>query len=379
VSERPGGLDPAALGPDAVRAVRDLLRTLGCTDEQLDRAQRDGTLPLLAVERLIVPEAPTYTLDDVTARTGISAEQVAQLWRTLGYPEPRPGELAFTGTDLDILTEIGLLMARDVASHDLVLQLSRVIGSSMARVASAQVDVISARVSGSPRRGAVAGRPVTDDQIVVGASALLPIVPDVLNAAWRRHLLAAVRRRLSLAETGEGALGVVGFADLVGWTALSQQAGDDQLAVILDRFEQLAFDTVTSRGGRVVKMIGDEVMFTVDTPQAGADIALALADGARGSEDLMDLRVGMAYGHLLERESDLYGPVVNLASRVTGVAFPGTIVISELLRDELAEDERYRARSMRPRYLKDFGRVPLWVLRPAAAPEERGRSRRRRP
>ena len=125
MSSLPGDLDPAALGPDAVRAVRDLLRTLGCTDEELDRAQREGTLPLLAVERLIVPEAPAYTLDDVTARTGISAEQVAQLWRTLGYPEPRPGELAFTGTDLDILTEIGQLMAQDVTSHDLVLQLSR--------------------------------------------------------------------------------------------------------------------------------------------------------------------------------------------------------------------------------------------------------------
>jgi Adenylate cyclase regulatory domain len=166
VSSSPGGLDPAALGPDAVRAVRDMLRGLGCTEEELDRAQRDGTLPLLAVERLIVPEAPAYTLDDVTARTGISVEQVAQLWRTLGYPAPRPGELAFTRTDLDILTEIGQLMAENVTSHDLVLQLSRVIGSSVARIASAQVDVISARVSGSPRRGAVAGRPVTEDQIV---------------------------------------------------------------------------------------------------------------------------------------------------------------------------------------------------------------------
>jgi adenylate cyclase len=377
VSTRPGGLDPAALGPDAVGAVRVMLRTLGCTDAELDEAEQEGTLPLLAVERLIVPDAPAYDLDAVTDRTGLPAAQVVQLWRTLGYPVPRPGEVAFTDVDMEILARIGRLQAADVATPDLVLQMSRVIGSSMARVASAQVDVISARVSGSPRRGAVAGRPVTDDQIVVSASALLPIVPDVLTAAWRRHLLAAVRRRLSIAEAGHGALGAVGFADLVGFTALSQQVGDDRLASILDQFEQLAFDTVTARGGRVVKMIGDEVMFAVDAPEAAADIALALAAGTHGSEDLSDLRVGMAYGPLLERESDLYGPVVNLASRITGVAFPGAIVIDAALRDRLAEDERYRARPMRPRYLKDFGRVPLWVLRPAAG-DERGGGRHRR-
>ena len=377
MSAPPGGLDPTALGPDAVRAVREMLRSLGCSDEELDAAERTGTLPLLAVERLIVPSAASYDLDAVTARTGLSTTQVAQLWRTLGYPVPRPGEVAFTEADVEILAEIGELMAADVASSDLVLQMSRVIGSSMARVASAQVDVISARVSGSPRRGAVGGRPVTDDQIVVSASALLPIVPDVLTAAWRRHLLAAIRRRLSIAETGQGALGAVGFADLVGFTALSQQVGDDQLAAIVDRFEQVAFDTVTSRGGRVVKMIGDEVMFTVDDPRAAAATALALSDAARGSDELSDLRVGMAYGPLLERESDLYGPVVNLASRITGVAFPGTIVVDQALRDALADDEHFRIRSMRPRYLKDVGRVPLWVLRHASEGDGGGRRGRR--
>ena len=355
-----------------------MLRSLGCSDDELDAAERTGTLPLLAVERLIVPSAATYDLDAVTARTGLSTTQVAQLWRTLGYPVPRPGEVAFTEADVEILAEIGELMAADVASSDLVLQMSRVIGSSMARVASAQVDVISARVSGSPRRGAVGGRPVTDDQIVVSASALLPIVPDVLTAAWRRHLLAAIRRRLSIAETGQGALGAVGFADLVGFTALSQQVGDDQLAAIVDRFEQVAFDTVTSRGGRVVKMIGDEVMFTVDDPRAAAATALALSDAARGSDELSDLRVGMAYGPLLERESDLYGPVVNLASRITGVAFPGTIVVDQALRDALVDDEHFRVRSMRPRYLKDVGRVPLWVLRHASEGDGGGRGRRPR-
>jgi adenylate cyclase len=362
----PPGLDPAALGDDAVRVVRELLAAQGVGEDELDDAQREGTLPLMAVERLILPAVPTHDLSAVTERTGLSEAQIGKLWRMLGYPVPRPGEVAFTESDVELLALIGQFMDATPAANDLVLHMSRVIGSAMSRVASAQVDVISARVSGSPRRGEVGGQPVTDEQIVASASALLPVVPRVLEAAWRRHLLSAIRRRLTIAESGQGQLGVVGFADLVGWTALSQQVGDETLASILDQFEQLAYDVVTARAGRVVKMIGDEVMFTVDAPRAGAEIALALSGGARDIAELSEVRGGLAYGPLLERESDLYGPTVNLASRITGVAFPGTIVVNEALHKELADDQRYRLRSMRPRYLKDFGRMPLWVLRPAA-------------
>jgi adenylate cyclase len=362
---------------DGLAEVRETLARLGASDAELDRAETDGTLPLLAVERLIVPEAAAYDLEAVTERTGVDAATVALLWRTLGYPVPRPGEVAFTDEDVAILGELGRLMESNVATADLLVQMSRVIGSAMARVASSQVDVISARVSGSPQRGEVAGMEVTDEQIVTSAGALLPIVPGVLQATWRRHLLAAIRRRLSLVETGQGPMGVVGFADLVGYTAISQQVDDDELAAIVDQFEQLAFDAVTEYGGRVVKMIGDEVMFTVESPGAAAEIALALAEGTRGTDDLSELRVGLASGPLLERESDLYGPTVNLASRITAVAFPGTILVGEALRDQLAGIPGYRLKAMRPRHLKDLGRVPLWVLRRAAPGEPRYAARRR--
>ena len=372
------GLDPAALGEDAVTTVRRMLLDAGCTPEELAQADREGTLPLLAVERLMVPEVATHDLATVCERTGLDADQVVHLWRTLGYPVPRPDEVAFTDADVDILAEIGHLLAGDVASTDLVLQMSRVIGSSMARIASSQVDAISARVAGSPRAAARAiGAELTDERIVVSAAALLPIVPRVLAASWRRHLQAAIRRRLTIVEAGQGHLGVVGFADLVGFTALSQQVGDDELAAIVDQFEQLAFDVVTAQGGRVVKMIGDEVMFTVDSAEAAAEIGLALAEGTRGADELSDLRVGLAAGPLLEREGDLYGPVVNLASRITAIAFPGTIVVSASMRDQLEGREEYRLRSMRARYLKDIGRVPLWVLRRAAPAESRFAERRR--
>lgn len=371
------GLDPSALGDDAVRTVREMLLADGCSADELAQAEREGTLPLLAVERLMVPEAASHDLAAVSELTGLDVEQVRELWRTLGYPVPRPGEVAFNDEDVEILTEVGQLMATDLASADLVRRMSRVIGWSMARIASSQVDVISARVEGVPRRGLMVHDELTDDQIVVSASALLPIVPSVLTAAWRRHLQAAIRRRLSIAGAGQGQLGVVGFADMVGFTALSQQVGDEELAEVIEQFEQLAFDVVTAHGGRVVKMIGDEVMFTVDAPAAAAEIGLTLAEGSRGAPDLSDLRVGMAHGSLLEREGDLYGPVVNLASRMTAIAYPSSIVVDESMYDHLATDQAYRLRAMRARHLKDIGRLRLWVLRRSGPAESRFADRRR--
>jgi adenylate cyclase len=375
----PAGIDPTVLRDDAVGIVRDMLTELGSAPDELDLAEDVGTLPLLAVERLMVPEVALYDLAGVCERTGLDSEEVVHLWRTLGFPVPRAGEVAFTEADVEILTEIGHLLRGEMASARLVLQMSRVIGSSMARIASSQVDAISARVVGSPQAAARTDEDVelTNERIVVSAAALLPIVPDVLSATWRRHLQAAIRRRLTMVEAGQGHLGVVGFADLVGFTALSQQVGDDELATIVDQFEQLAFDVVTANGGRVVKMIGDEVMFTVDGAPAAAEIGLALAEGSRGADELSDLRVGLAAGPLLEREGDLYGPVVNLASRITAIAYPGTIVVAESVRDELVGNDGYRLRSMRGRYLKDIGRVPLWVLRRAVAAESRFADRRR--
>ncbi len=352
--------------------LRALLHELGTSDDDIDRAAAEGTLPLLVVERLAMPEPASHDIASVSARTGMPESQIADIWRSLGFAQPRPGELVFSDGDLETLREVGQLMAADITSPELILHMSRVIGSSVARIASAHADVIGTRAS-----PADPSETLSDERLVTGASTVLPLVPRVLEATWRRHLSAAARRRMALAVTGEEGLGVVGFADLVGFTALSQQVTDRELAVIVDQFEDLAFEVVTAGGGRVVKMIGDEVMFTVATPEAGAEIALALAEGTRAADELSDVRVGLAHGPLLEREGDLYGPVVNLASRVTRIAYPGSILVSESVHERLVDDPGYVLRAMRPRYLKDIGKVPLWVLRRAQGSESRFAARRR--
>ncbi|HEY8544543.1 MAG TPA: adenylate/guanylate cyclase domain-containing protein [Acidimicrobiales bacterium] len=351
---------PAGNRDPARSTLWAVLRGLGTSDEEIARAERDGTLTLLTVERMMVPEPGRYDLDEVTRRTGLSPDLLTRLWRSLGYPEPRPGDKAFNDADVEILARVGELVEHDPDREPLVLQVSRVLGSSMARIAAAEVDVI--RGPSAPPGDTDA---LVDEEVVSGAGALLSMMPRILEQAWRRHLQAAVRRRMVAVAGNDRADVVVGFADLVGFTALSQQVSEVELSGIVGEFEALAFDVITAGGGRVVKTIGDEVMFTVASPKAAAEIALSLSEGTRASDELGDVRVGMASGPVLDREGDLFGPVVNLASRITAIALPGSVVIGPELAAALEDDPDYVVKPMRPRYLKHIGRVHLRVLRRA--------------
>jgi class 3 adenylate cyclase len=215
---------------------------------------------------------------------------------------------------------------------------------------------------------------------IIGAGEVLPLMPRIMDLVWRRHLGSAARRRIVRAAAGEGEIVCVGFADLVGFTSQTQQLPESQLAEVVGRFETLAYDLTGAHSGRVVKMIGDEVMFMTDDVREAGALALDMAATFRDDEALSDVRVGMASGRVLERDGDVYGPVVNLASRVVNVAYPGAVVVTKDVYDALVDDERFFFRSLRSHYLKDIGRVPLWTLR-SRDDEKAGRyprARRRR-
>jgi adenylate cyclase len=185
-----------------------------------------------------------------------------------------------------------------------------------------------------------------------------------------------VRRR----PGGEGISPVtaVGFADMVGYTLLAQHLGEDELASVVSRFESLAHDIVTAMGGRVVKMIGDEAMFVVHSVADAARIGLSLAEAYADDELLSDVRVGLAVGPVLVQDGDYYGPVVNLASRIVNIANPGTVLASDEFHRALEGEApgEFSSRSLRPRNLKNIGRVQLWRI--AAAAPSRSDDRRYR-
>lgn len=346
----PGG-EP--LDPDEPLGER-LLRA-GVSAEQLDEATEAGSLELLALEHLAIPDPAVYDVEQLAQICGLPTDQIVVLWRSLGFAEPQPGEVMFTHADAEMLSTLSGYLATQVIDADLVVQMARVIGQSLARIAVAFAEVVDPQ--GHRRSGRA-------DSITVGdAVDRLGMVTRVLDYVLRRHLQSAARSR-EATEAGAATLHrVIGFADLVGFTAMSQQISAHELAAVVDRFESIAYETVADLGGRVVKMIGDEVMFSVEDERTAAEIALTLAATYRDDSELSDVRVALASGPVLQREADYYGPVVNRASRIVSLAFPGTVVVSDELHAVLASDDRFAWRPLGARQLKDIGRVPLWVLR----------------
>jgi adenylate cyclase len=136
---------------------------------------------------------------------------------------------------------------------------------------------------------------------------------------------------------------------------------------LVDRFESVAADVVVDHGGRVVKTIGDEVMFATAEVVDGAAVAVDLAAAFAHEPDVPDVRVGLACGPVLSHHGDLYGPVVNLAARAVAAARPGTVLVSEEVATDLDGVDRFATKPLRRRKLKGLGTTPLHVLRPASA------------
>ena len=345
--------------------LHQVLRSLAVPEDDIARAEAGGTLELLALERVLSGGGPTYDLREVAEESGIASDHILALWRALGFPEPRPGEKVFSDTDLEMLEDTVPFIADGGLDTELALQMSRVIGSSVARIATAQVDAITSEID-ERRRLLDAGEDgvdvVAEGEVAQRAAELLPMMPKVMEFVWRRHLAVAARRKM-LRTTGDAATVCVGFADLVGFTAQTQQLEEHELADVVGRFEHTAHDVVAAHGGRVIKMIGDEGMFAADDVPTGAAIALAMADTYRNDEAFSDVRVGLAAGEVLERDGDLYGPVVNLASRIVHVAYPGAVVVGPSVVDLLDGVDDVVVKSIRSHYLKDIGKVKLYALR----------------
>jgi adenylate cyclase len=347
---------PAPFEPSEARAF---LLARGVPQEEIDAAEAERRLHLLVFDRLLVPSEPRYTALDVAELAGMPLELTRRLWRALGFPDTADDDVMFTDFDIDALMTVNGMIHMGFAAEEVAVQMARVIGSSMARIAEAEVQSAPGSLEGDVESKQVA------ELYALTAGGVLEGMARLLEYVWRRHLQAATRRAALVRSSGPDAAGSlsVGFADLVGFTALSQQVSESALAEVVDRFEALAYDVVATEGGRVVKMIGDEVMFVVNDAVRAVRVGVSLAETYADDERLSDVRVGIACGsQILAREGDYYGPVVNRASRIVNIARPGSVVVDEDVRQAIGDDAGFRLRALRPRYLKDIGRVSLWSV-----------------
>ena len=298
---------------------------------------------------------------DVARESGVERDDLRRLWQALGFSPVTDDQLGFTSADVKVLRALRTLVEVQRADPSDVMQLTRVIGHAMARVADAQVTAIAERLH-ARRDDDSTHDPAA--ALVARADTLAPMLEEFLGYVWRRHLVAAVRRLSAVPSASDRAL-VVGFADMVGFTSMSRALDARELTAMVDRFEATAYEHIVAHGGRVVKMIGDEVMFCADEAVHAAQIALALVDAHVRRRDLPDVRVGVASGSTLAWEGDLFGPTVNLASRLVNIARPATILVSEEVGRDLRAEPAFELRHLRPVKLEGVGRLRTWVLRRA--------------
>ncbi len=337
-----------------------MLDGLGLDPDVIEEAEEAGTAELLAIDGLVLPEPGKLTLQELADKVGAEPDHIRQFWRALGFVEPLQDDPLFTKTDVRILKNLVELADAGAIEPLIALQIARVLGQSMAQVATAVVDATEAQAEArdsddddEPRTG-----------LAMRAGELLPFLTDAVEYSFRRHLRAAARRRVDMAMLVDGAGQVVGFADLVGFTELSLQLDDRALAAVVGRFDELVNQVVVQHEGRIVKMIGDAAMFSAVDAKRGALIALELAEAVAADEALSGVRVGMAYGPVLARDGDVYGPVVNMASRLVGIGRTGAVNVSEELRMALSGDTRFALRSLGTRTLRHIGEARVYRLRP---------------
>ncbi len=364
--------EPADEHAAALVRVRSTLLALGASEEEVQRAEQAETLDVLMVMRTLFPGGPRHTQREVAAMASLPLEILRRLWRALGFPDVGDDRV-FTDLDVEAARLFRQLLDAHVVEIEHAVQLARVVGSSMARIAEAEV---------APRWTGTTGPedPVlAADDFARLAGPVVESMGRLMDFVWRRHLQDVARRTMLLRTRGKMAgsspVLAVGFADMVGFTLLSQHLTDSELADVVRRFEEVSHDIVTALGGRVVKMIGDEVMFVVDGATSAARIALNLAEAYADDDLLSDVRVGLALGPVLTSDGDYFGATVNLAHRIVNIANPGTVIVSDEFLEALHSEapSAFSGQPLRPRSLKDFGRVQLWWLgRPGERPDGTG-------
>jgi adenylate cyclase len=315
------------------------------------------------VEQPLLGGPRRYTRAQVAELSGVSVERARKLWVALGLPATASDdEVAFTDDDIAAVRHFSAMDPVAGASEQSQIAAARTVGQAMARLAEWQADLI-AREIGS--HIATEGGPSVSEPNRDATARAITVLADLQEYAWQRHLAAALSR--SLVSDGATRQLLVGFADMVGYTRLSRHLDLDQLTDLLETFETMTTEAVTAHGGWVIKNVGDEVMFAADNARDGARIALAMnaaiARAAQTIPEMPQIRIGLAYGPVLTRFGDLYGTVVNVAARLTGVARPGTVLLDDGAAAVLEDDDQFLLRHLRSVRVKGIPRLRSHVLR----------------
>jgi adenylate cyclase len=323
------------------------------------------------IEELLLGGELRYNRVQAVRRAGVSRDFAGRIWRAFGYPSMPDEEVAYTEGDVAALDRLRKLVDDGILDEDGVIRLVRAYGQTMTRLAEWQVSLLRSMLTPDPHDTPSAE--AVDTVVDIAEKHIGEFEPLVVHA-WRRQLAAAGTRALAAAATRDNGdpagrpMTTVGFADMVSFTQVSRELEEIELARVVEWFEETAADIVASCGGRLVKTLGDEVLFSAETPEVGAEIALTVAAAIQDETEVPDVRVGVAHGPVLPLMGDVFGTTVNLAARLTSLARPGSVVIDSELAAQLENDPAYQVTRIVRRPVRGLGIVQPFVLRRRTGP-----------
>jgi class 3 adenylate cyclase len=342
-------LEAAGIANAGERAsLIEYLTGLGFTADEMVAAERQGRLFGLAGDALLWSGPQIYTLRTAAEAIGVDLADVEHGWAMLGLTVADPDTPALSQADVDgLATWVAMRMQWGPDAADGFL---RVLGATLSRLAEAISSTI--RTSQPKMWLGLTGDELATAQVYREAAEFVPRVGAMIDALHRHHLVST-RTFIEAVDTGPSASVVcgVGFADLSGFTALTQTLTPAELSTMLTEFGATVSDVVHADGGRVVKFIGDAVMWVSSNPERLAKAAIDLVDHPRAREEGLEVRAGLGYGQILAINGDYFGNAVNLAARLVAAASPGQILATVEVHEQLPD---WPAVAQEPLQLKGF-------------------------
>jgi adenylate cyclase len=321
-----GRWTPAAI---AHARIVSRLRERGHSLAHIREAGRAGRLSFGYSEDLFLPVRGEHTLAEAAELTGLEPALIERVFAGFGVSGQGLDQLS--GQDLEMLAVVAAVLRAGLPLVAL-LQLVRVYGQALSQIADAEIRLFHLYVHEPLMRDGVPGLEMAEEMSEL-AGELLPLAAPIMEHVHERFLAHYIEQDVvghmeadfEDADLDLGRLRVaVAFADLAGYTRLTEEEGEELALDAVERFVDAVEETIPD-DARVAKTIGDEVMIV------GSDPA-ALTDWAVGFQMLMTERplprIGVHYGATLYRDGDYYGREVNLAARVVARAAGGEVLVT---------------------------------------------------
>jgi adenylate cyclase len=331
--ERADLYDPESPEADERLALLEYLTARGATLEAMVAAHRQGGLPSLAGD-LVLGARSAISVEEMAERSGVPVERAERVLLANGLSVSADTMLPSGLVGLMASFEQGAA----ILGEEAILAFSRALGAAATNIAEAAVALFYAELGpGTEREGTTE---LARAQVAEAATLAFTNVPDVLSRLLLAQFDRATHRAYSArgwsapgvgagAAGGAGEVVALGFVDLVGSTSWAEGLSLRDQSLALSRFESAAWSSAVTAGGRVVKMIGDEVFFAAPTADTACRIGLEVCRAAALDPLLPPGRGAVGLGLVVPREGDYFGPLVNQVSRLVKVAPPDGLVVTE--------------------------------------------------